>query len=65
MCDEEWDFGFPREIVDSDLRNILNCNYADKAATALSCICWSDTAEGFDYWLDVRSRLLRILGDGY
>ena len=65
LDDKEWNFGFPREIVDENCTlSDVDRNYAHKAANAMVQFTWSDTDEGFYYWLDVRKRLMRIVRDG-
>lgn len=59
--EDDWDFGFPREILNSS--TLMGKGYRGIASYACDVIQgfpWNETEEGFSFWSDVAVRLMRI-----
>lgn len=63
MMAEEWDFGFPREIVDCWPHHRNRAK--DVADLLVIAFKWQETLEGHRFWQDISDRLERIARRGY
>lgn len=58
----EWDFGFPREILNE--HNNVNETAYEVAKMLAYAFDWSKTYEGFEFWSDVHRWIMRIAAEG-